>query len=249
MEVEHAPARKDPASSWLREAITAFLSEARLFLSTLSFALRPRRFVDAWLEGERRVMNPLGFMATALGIAAVLAEVSASLAGARPGAAADHSVITELLQAFGPYLHYVALGLICHGLLVALGSRRSLFGSVAIALYAGGAATLQAALMFGLESAWGAAHHLSFEKLAATPTGLAALVATVTLSLLIFAIPFVRGLSALHQVGSGRCMGALVLAFLATGFLFGLLSPPGNYGLHLVVRFTRHTFGINLAMS
>lgn len=248
MNPELSTARPDPASSWLKEAIASSLSELRLYVSTLSFALHPGRFVEAWMAGEGRRMNPLGFMATSLGVAAALSQL-ASLFVAPTDNSGKNSMLADLLHAFGPYLHYIALGMLCHAFLAALGSRKSLFGSVAIALYAGGAATLLTAVMLDAERVWAAAHQRTIEQLLANPTGKALLFATLALGLVVYAVPLGRALSEFHEVGRKRSAAAFVLAFIVTGFVFGTFNPPGNYGLHLELSVGRHDVTCRLGMD
>ena len=46
---------------------------------------------------------------------------------------------------------------------------------------------------------------------------------------------FVRALTGFHGVRARWALLALILALLATGLFFGLVDPPGRYGLHLVI--------------
>jgi hypothetical protein len=69
-----------PASSpspdgpdWAREAVALALDEARRFLATaFGFMRRPGRFCADWLAGRQHALNPLGFVATALGISGLI---------------------------------------------------------------------------------------------------------------------------------------------------------------------------------
>jgi hypothetical protein len=132
---------------WLHEAITAFRDETVLYLRTAAaFALRPRRFIAEWSAGTRRARNPLGFMATMLAITAALQFARTSLPGATEQGESGSPLLRGVLQAAGPYAHYLALGVASHALLRLAGARGRLLASVAATLYSGGIALLVLAL-------------------------------------------------------------------------------------------------------
>ena len=51
----------------------------------------------------------------------------------------------------------------------------------------------------------------------------------------VFCFTLATALGGLHRHPSWRMFLAFAIAFPATGLAFGLLSPPGNYGLHWVI--------------
>jgi hypothetical protein len=224
----------DQETRWLKDSLAATARELRAFAETAAAAtVRPARFARGWVEGRQAALNPLAFMATA----AALVTVAATLA-ARLGPLHGSSTLAgEVLDSLGPYLHYLALGLICHAILRLAGSRRSLAGSVAMSLYVGGGpgtiATLVDLVMFlVLVKLFGKVNFSAAEL--ATPAVMAAgaVVWAVRLGMV---VAFVAAFAGLHQVRVGWAVLGLGVALLLTGVAFGVLAPPGRYGMHLAI--------------
>jgi hypothetical protein len=104
--------------------------EGRRFVDTAhGFARAPASFSADWAAGRREALNPLGFMATALGIAGLAAALA-------PGS--EGGILSQIARAILPYAYYVALGLVAHPLLRLAGGRTGLRATLAISLFAGG---------------------------------------------------------------------------------------------------------------
>jgi hypothetical protein len=224
----------DRETRWLEDSLTATARELRAFAETAAAAtVRPARFARGWVEGRHAALNPLAFMATA----AALVTVAGTLA-ARLGPLGGSSTLAgEVLDSVGPYLHYLALGLICHAILRLAGSRRRVAGSVAMSLYVGGGpgtvATLIDLVMFLVVSKLFGKVNFSAAELA-TPV-LMAVGVVVWAVRLGMAVAFVAAFVGLHRVRVGWAVLGLVVALLLTGLAFGILAPPGRYGMHLAI--------------
>ncbi len=233
-------------SRWAVEAAHAAGEELRLYGATARALLRsPRRFGQAWGDGELRALNPLGFAGTTLAVLATLSLVKHAL----PGGVSqndDGRVLAALLTAAGPYLHLATLGVLSHFVIKPWRRRRSLLGSVGLALYAGGVASLLTQVIMTLvvcvvPSMRGDVLRLD---LASAPRLQVALVMMALLpSFLLFVFLLGRALGGLHRLSSFITVAAVLAAFFATGFIFGHLRPPGSYGVHLVLQIVRTALG------
>jgi hypothetical protein len=211
------------------------LRELRSFLRTAAaVTARPARFAASWAAGEREALNPLGFMATAAAIVTIAASVGARVA---PLPGGSSTLLGEALDSLGPYVHYVALGLICHAVLRVAGSRRPVLGSVAMSLFLGGGpstiATLIEVAMFLTLSRWLGKVNFTGPELTHLPV-LAAGVVVWTVRIGV-AVCFVRAFAGLHRVRTVWALLGLVVALAITGLIFGLLQPPGRFGEHLII--------------
>ncbi|HEX6836271.1 MAG TPA: hypothetical protein VF334_06835, partial [Polyangia bacterium] len=141
----------DEAPDWVKDGIRQFVDEVRLFLRTVAdFTVRPFRFAREWSSGQRHALNPLGFLATAF---AVAGPANALFARAVRLPDEPSSLVHDALAALTPFVYYLLLGALEHGVLRAFGSKRPLRDSCAMALYAGGGpATL--AHLFVIASAY-----------------------------------------------------------------------------------------------
>jgi hypothetical protein len=227
--------RRAVETRWIGESLAATARELRLFLSTAAaVTVRPARFAAEWVRGQRQALNPLGFMATAAALVTVAATLASRLA--RLGGSST-SLVGEALESLGPYLHYVALGLICHGVMLLAGSRRSVGGSIALSLYLGGGpgtvATLVDLALFVVVQRWFGKVNFSGAELMSPPV-LAMGILAWALRLGVAAC-FVGAFAGLHQRRTGWAVLGLVVALAVTGLIFGLLDPPGRFGMHLVI--------------
>jgi hypothetical protein len=219
---------------WLADSVRLTAREVRSFARTVAaVTFRPARFAAGWVTGELSVTNPLGYFATSVAIVAVCQKLAFAVAGVGEGA----GLFIEVVNAIGPYLYYVALGMLCHVMLRARGSRRTVRGSLAIALYAGGG-PFALATIFNLSAFVFA--QLRFGKLnfsgaeLLTPQVLALGVVAFG-SRLAALVMFARALSGFHEQPARWTALALLLALAITALAFGLLDPPGNYGGHFII--------------
>jgi hypothetical protein len=219
---------------WLADSLRLTLREVRSFAATAAaVTVRPARFARQWVHGQREAMNPLGYFATSAAIVAVYQKVSFAVVGVK----SEGALGTELLNAVGPYLHYVALGLLCHAMLRLRGSRRSMRGSLGLSLYVGGGpgalvTVLNISMFVFAQLVYGKANFSGDELM--TP-GLLVLAFLVFSTRLAFLAIFVRALSGFHEVRTGWTLLAFLLALTSTALGFGLLDPPGYYGGHFVI--------------
>jgi hypothetical protein len=233
--VQEPEAPTDVERGWVRESVAVTVRELRLFALTAgAIAARPRTFAAQWVSGQRQALNPLGFMATAAAVVTVAATLVSRLA---PLGGGSSSLAGEALDSLGPYLHYLALGLICHGILRLAGSRRSIAGSVAVALFVGGgpgtlATLLDLTVFLVVSRTFGKINFQAGELW--SPAVLAIFVLLWATRIAVGAC-FVRAFAGLHQMRTWWPLLALVLALVITGLVFGLLDPPGRYGMHLVL--------------
>ena len=213
------------APTWLADGARAAIRELGLYLETAwSLLRRPHAFLSDWYSGRARAMNPLAMLATG---AAIVAG-SRQLAGAALGLETADSLWGAIFSALGPYVHYIALGLLCHGV-VWLTARSPVRASdsVAAALFAGAG---PAALAEGI--GWGILVALS-------PLGVsqAAISIMLGMAFTIFCAVFGTAMGGLHRCPWWSLMLAFAVAFPVTGLVFGVLDPPGSYGLHWVISF------------
>ena len=141
------PRPRQTAPDWVADAVRAFVRETSLFCRTaIGFSRHPGRFITAWAAGEQHALNPLGFLATSaaiLGTARVLALM------AMGDQDSPDSLWIQLLDALGPFAHYLAIGLLCHVVLrlLRVPIKRRATDSAAAALYAGGGPAMAAELV------------------------------------------------------------------------------------------------------
>ena len=221
---------------WIRDGLRQFTDEVRLFVVTLwAMTVRPARFARQWASGELRALNPLGFLATSLAVAAPATVVFMYLVhkDARPS-----SIWRDALGALTPFGYYLALGMLQHAVLRLSGSRRRLRDSCAMALYAGGgpAMVTQLLILVGMYVYFritGRTGVESFDQPGAIPFTVAAV-----LSFALFFTCLARSQAGLHArdgIRRGQVALASIVALLVTAQLFALFDPPGNFGLHVVL--------------
>jgi hypothetical protein len=214
------------APPWLHNAAAAAWREATDYARTTGVLARaPYRFAQEWWTGARAAMNPLAMLATG----ATLVTGARQLALAVLGVQRPDSVIALVLSALGPYVHYVVFGLIFHAILRPGAPQRARLGdSVAISLFAGaGPAALAEA------AGW-----LAIALVPALRSG-GAIGVILGVAFSVFCYAFASAMAGLHGVRWWRLAIAILIAFPLTGVAFGLLEPPGNYGLHWVIQVDR----------
>lgn len=223
------------APDWVKDGIRQFVDEVRLFLRTAAdFTARPFRFAREWSAGQRRALNPLGFLATAFAVAGPANAIFARLVRLPDE---PSSLMRDALGALTPFVYYLLLGALEHGVLRAFGSKRPLRDSCAMALYAGGGpATL--AHLFVLGSAyflWRSSGalvvkdvHQPFALFVMIGAGLSFTLFVTTLS------AAQAGLHSRDGIRSRHIFAANGVALVVSGLLFAVLNPPGAFGLHFI---------------
>lgn len=197
--------------------------------------LHPGTFAEAWVSGRRRALNPLGFLATAF---AVLGPTLAVTRRLTQGPDESSSLWLDALGALLPFLYYLVLGAIQHGIFRLCGSRRRLRESCAMALYAAGGPGMVAQLVvtalvlfvhyfYGVTDMLAVHSRMKWPLAVATLAPFVALYATLAVSL--------AGLHRAHGIRAWQVVVASLVALAVTAFLFALLNPPGHYGLHFVL--------------
>ena len=223
------------APDWVKDGIRQFLDEVRLFLRTVAdVTLQPVRFAREWSTGQRRALNPLGFLATAFAVAGPANALFARLVRLPDE---PSSLVRDVLGALTPFIYYLALGALEHGVLRLCGSKRPLRDSCAMALYAGGGPAMLAhlgVLAFGY-FAWRASGSLVVNDVH-QPYAVAVMVGA-GLSFGLFVTTLSSTLGGLHGrdgIRRRHVLAGNLVAFFVTGFLFAVLDPPGAFGLHFI---------------
>jgi len=234
---------EDVETGWLRAAARSSWDEAVLYARTAAgFARHPRRFLDEWRQGARPAQNPLGFMATTLALTAALQVARQSLPGATDSPHVGSPLWNGLLESVGPYAHYLVMGVISHAVLRLCRARGLLLGSVAATLYSGGVALLGIAALLFLAA-------LAFPTLRRSGSVPHSDVRALAAAIVVFAISYaaflgllLAALARIHRA-PGRAAIAVTVAILATALFFGMVNPPGKYGLHPSLRVQRNERG------
>jgi hypothetical protein len=209
---EYAPA--PPVQRWLADAWRVIRNDLIAYArTTVDVSLRPARFAAEWSQGQRRALNPVAFLGTALAVSSPIFLAFAYLAGQDQRGSLWNAFLADQVA---PYIQYAGLGLLAHGLLRLLGGRQSLLGTLAIVLFAGGGPAMLADLLT-----------LPFDPILAraaasedTPVTLALILmstASVAAANLAFFVTFARGLAGLHGVQTWRPLVALAGAYLLLG--------------------------------
>ncbi len=231
-------------TGWLRDAMVAFRDETVLYLRTCAgFAFGPRRFLAQWSAGTRRAQNPLAFMATTLAITTALQLARDSLPGATQAAEAGSPFWRGVLQAAGPYTHYLLLGLASHAVLRLCGGRGRLLASLAATLYSGGISILAIGVLYLCAASAFPALRPEGDVSHADANAFAAALITFAACFAVFLVLLVAALARTHGVSAWLSAMAVTAALVASALAFGALRPPGSYGLHPVVRIEHDAAG------
>jgi hypothetical protein len=242
-----------PEGRWVADAWRSAWGEVRLYGRTaLAIVRGPRRFGERWGSGEGRALNPLAFAATTLGIVAALTVLLKALPGWAGASGESRSFMEELLNSGGTYLHLAALGVLAHFLIKPFRRQRALLGSIGLALYAGGIACLLTqvlqTLVLMVVPSIRSVHSLEIGQ---SPPWLSALFfGALTIAFAAFVRLLSASLAGLHRLAQPLAALAVLVAFVATGFVFGHVNPPGDYGLHLIFKLERtNTGSLSLRMG
>jgi hypothetical protein len=233
---------------WIADGVRASVAEVAEYLRTVvAFTAQPGRFATEWASGERRAMNPMGFLAAALGVLAPALVVIGRLEA--PSDDSPASLLADAAGAVAPFAYYLLIGSLQHGVLRAFGSRRRLGDSWAMALYAGGGpgtagtvalcAVGMAVLLSGGKADLDVVHD------GITLSGAVLLAAALCVQL-VFLVTLALSLRALHSpygIRGWHVALATMLAIVASALLFGWANPPGKFGIHLVVQVFRTATG------
>lgn len=210
------------APPWLRDGLRVAWTELRSYATTaLRFTRSPHRFMDDWWHGRSVLMNPLAMLATG----ATIAAGSHQLAGAVVGIDHPDTLLNAVLSALGPYVHYVSLGVLCHLVLARRRADVRLSDSIAAALYAGAGPA-------ALAESFGWLVMCALHPFVASQIAIAVMLGV---AFSVFCCTFAMALGGLHRAPWWKMLAAFAIAFPLSGLVFGVLHPPGNYGLHWVV--------------
>jgi hypothetical protein len=224
---------------WIAEAIRNARAELVLFVRTaVACSLHPGRFAAEWSAGKLHALNPLAFLATS---AAALSAARLVLATLFKLPSADEGLLAQIADALGPYAHYAALGLVAHLVFRLSGSRAPLRESLGVALFAGGGPAAMSELLLRIIGAILASRAGGTTTLSPDGAWQTTLIVTASISFSVFSFAFCSGMAAIHRVGGAmgrtvRVTSAILAAYLSTGLFFGLVDPPGHYGLHFELR-------------
>jgi hypothetical protein len=234
------PARnRERTPDWIVDGLRQVAGELKLYARTsLEFTLHPRRFAGEWASGARHALNPMGFLATTLG---VLGPALVGLGRITHEDDAPSSFRADVLGTITPFAFYLLLGTIEHAILRLFGSRRRLRDSWAMALYAGGGpsttSTLVVCALAAVVALAGGPTHIN--SFVGVSPAMWLLIASAVGAQLFFLTSLALSLWGLHQPHGIRLWHVLLAtvgALVASAILFGVLDPPGKFGIHLVVR-------------
>jgi hypothetical protein len=221
-----AQAPAPPVQRWLADAWRVIRDDLIQYARTaVAVSLRPARFAAEWSQGQRRALNPVAFLGTALAVSTPIFLAFAHLAGQDQRGSLWNAFLADQVA---PYLQYAGLGLLAHGLLRLLGGRQPLLGTLAIVLFAGGGPAMLVDLLT-----------LPFDPVLAraaasedSPITLALILmstASIAAANLAFFVTFARGLAGLHAVQTWRPLVALAGAYVLLGVLrYGFFSLLGQ---------------------
>jgi hypothetical protein len=199
------------ATGWLADAAASLRYDVVMFARTaVAMSLAPRRFAAEWREGQRRALNPVAFLGTALAVGSLPTLLVNHFV---PRAGDGGPFAAFFADQVMPYIQYTLLGLMAHGLLHLLGGRQRLLATVGVALFAGGGpamlvdlATVPLDLMLGQAAA--SADTAANAVIAVLTT------ASIAAANLAFFVSFAQGLAGLHGVRLWRPVLALVGAYV-----------------------------------
>lgn len=215
--------------NWIEDGIRLTSRQIIFFFQTaFEFTIHPIRFTEEWVNQERRAINPFGFLATSVAILGPIRSLCLWILGIDQSA---DSLWIDLLNSLGPFVHYAALGVLCHlTLSIILGSKRKASDSVALAIYAGGGPAAAAELLVWII--------LVVIQLVYRDESLTRLFLYLGLGIAfsIFCAAFASSLGVLHRVRWWHIFITYAIAFVSTGLFFGIVDPPGNYGMHWVIK-------------
>jgi hypothetical protein len=213
---------------WVREAFAQARDEVASFLRTArDFTLHPSSFARQWVAGERRALNPLGFLATSFAIVAGSDALMMSLAQRQE----EHGFWESVVGSLAPFGYYLFVGLVAHGVLRLFGSRRRLSDTCAMALYAGGGPATLAHLFF-LVAILVRQYLLGEGRAGYWLTWVAA---TGSFSALWTTLGFAVGGLNRGTIKVWHIIVANLVTLAVTGLVFAVVDPPGEFGLHLVM--------------
>jgi hypothetical protein len=237
----------DEDPHWLRDALALpFVAKIRTIGRAVWFLLRaPRAFGEAWYRGERDIPNPLVAMTAAVSILTVLGQETRRLVNKDEP---PHSLFSSFLETLGPYAVYIAIGIVAHGVLRLLGSRRKLRTTVGVTLLTGAGAGTLLALGIALPA-------IVAVRLLGMPStlsnglpnaGQAVLIVLFTLMYFYFLAAFELALAGAHGLPRWKGIVAGTVAVFVVAYACGAVehAAPGDtlgaLGPHLSLYFDRH---------
>jgi hypothetical protein len=216
------------------------------------FYRSPYAFGQAWVRGDARLPNPGVALATAVSVLALLAEEARRLLHKeKPG-----GLLTSAAETLGPYVLYLAWGLIAHVCLRTFGSRRRLGTSLGISLLAGaGPGTVAGVVVTLVIAALGLRYGVETDFSERVPSRvMGAAIAVVYVAYLYAFVAFQLALAGAHRLARWKGIVAGTIAVLAIGFSCGALEgATGEHGMtkklgpHLSL--TRHGKSFNASIN
>ena len=220
------PVRTDDSPLWIREAIDATVGEAKQWFETFrECLLHPFRFTNDWIDGRSTAMNPVGFLATSAGVLGVIRSFGLLLIGFERA----ETLAEQVWESITPFLNYISLGALAHIVLFPLSPfKRKASSTAAITMYAAGSAGA-----LGEAIAWLIISALSLSGIK-LPLQVVGGILGIALGAFCYLLGF--GLGALHHSKWWHMILAFTLAFVVSGLFYGHFDPPGEYGVHWVLR-------------
>ena len=227
-------------TGWLRDAMVAFRDETVLYLRTCAgFAFGPRRFLAEWSAGTRRAQTPSLPWRRLSPSPPRFNSRAIPFPGQRKPPEAGSPFWRGVLQAAGPYTHYLLLGLASHAAPALRRSRTSARASLAATLYSGGISILAIGVLYLFAASAFPALRPEGDVSRADANAFAAAsspsrpASRSFSSLLVAALARTHGVSAWLSAMAVGCAGRK-----RTGF--GALRRRESYGLHPVACWIEH---------
>jgi hypothetical protein len=215
---------------WIGEARRAPLVQKALETarSVGAFTASPRRFSADWASGRSAPTNPLLLMIASVSAVTPLIQLSNQITGT----AASTTLVGTFIANLAPFAYYAALGVVAHGVLVLLGARTKLRGSLGAGEETDAGPAMLATL--GIRASalvlWGAHANVGWAQ-----AGLAGIGFVLTLLLCLFA-SLALAIAGANDVPLWKATMAVTVAVLACAYVMEPLGDHCDFA-HLALRF------------
>jgi hypothetical protein len=237
---------------WIGEARRAPLVQKALETarSVGAFTASPRRFSADWASGRSAPTNPLLLMIASVSAVTPLIQLSNQITGT----AASTTLVGTFIANLAPFAYYAALGVVAHGVLVLLGARTKLRGSLGVGLFTGAGPAMLATLgirasalvLWGpwwkrrarcAKSQWSPRGSITYAhaNVGWAQAGLAGIGFVLTLLLCLFA-SLALAIAGANDVPLWKATMAVTVAVLACAYVMEPLGDHCDFA-HLALRF------------
>jgi hypothetical protein len=244
--------------NWIADAMKQLWYELLVYGHTVfGITFRPRRFMLAWMRGETRAMNPLGFLAATLAALGFCDGLFAFVGTATTGTGSRPNLFYDVAEWAAPFLYYILLGLFVFLVLRLFRSGARALDALAVALYAGGGpAALGGLALKSVFLVYAAiSRQTSFQKTMQSPRwAMMWFLLPLALPYVAYCISLGAGMRAISdaRIRAWHVLPAVLLSAVVAGFAFGTFAPSGEYGYHPIFTFTPDPDGrytLNIAFT